>query len=126
MLPVAIAVLTYLGAFFRSRNDLGFEVAALAAPVNRVEAEVPSPPIAQDGSHLLGGASPIVVSVERGTVKRKARNRHRLASRRLSTVLGLAISGRQARPTSRHKGDSPADSPHGARKSRLGRPENPW
>ena len=29
MLPVAMAVLTYLGAFFRSRSDLGFEVAAL-------------------------------------------------------------------------------------------------
>ena len=29
MLPVAMGFLTYLGAFFRSRNDLGFEVAAL-------------------------------------------------------------------------------------------------
>src|SRR6266567_3154916 len=126
MLPVAMVVLTYLGAFFRSRNDLGFEVAALRLQLIVLKRKCPRPPTAQDGSHLLGGASPIVVSVERSSDHRSARNCRRLASRRLSAVLALAISRSQTRPTNHHSGDSPADPSHGATKSRLGRPKNPW
>jgi hypothetical protein len=43
MLPVAIAVLTYLGAFFRSRNDLGFEVAALRLQLIVLKRKCPRP-----------------------------------------------------------------------------------
>ena len=43
MLPVAMAVLTYLGAFFRSRNDLGFEVAALRLQLIVLKRKCPRP-----------------------------------------------------------------------------------
>src|ERR1700747_1741301 len=43
MLSVAIAVLTYLGAFFRSRNDLGFEVAALRLQLIVLKRKCPRP-----------------------------------------------------------------------------------
>ena len=76
------------------------------------------------GPTLLDRSSPLLVPLGLCSRRRRARDCHRLASRRLPLVLALAIPSSR-RSAEDHRGDSRARPPDGRRECRLGRTEDP-
>ncbi len=119
MLRLLTLLLTLTAGLVRSRRDLLLENLALRQQLAAFTQKQPRP--RQVGSGLLGSAASMLGRMERCTCCRAARDRHRLASRRVQAVLEMVVTqtsrcGKEAH-VSKAAG---ADLSQGGRESHLG------
>jgi hypothetical protein len=96
MILFFLGFLTFLGAFFRSRYNLGLEILALRQQLGVAQTKNSSPSAANPGSNILDSAPPPLACMEPDAHHCETRNRGRPASRRLSFVLALPLSGKES------------------------------
>src|SRR5215471_12513122 len=119
MIRFLLAFLSWLGAFFRSRHDLGLELVGLWQQVGVLKRKNPRPRLTLcDRLFWLGfsrGWSKWASVRARG---REARDRRRLTSHRVPLLLALPFAP-PSRPTENHPRASPPHPVHGGRESDL-------
>lgn len=97
MTRLFLAFLSWFGAFFRSRYDLGLELADFRQQMGVLKRQNPRPKLGRWDRLFWLTPPPVVKMVER-PADREAGNGRALASRRLSVVLALPFLP-QTRPT---------------------------
>ena len=98
VLDLLLALIAAVRVFFRSRTDTSLEVLALRQQVSVLKPETSTTDSEPLRSPVLDHASESVVSMDGCSGHRQAGNSPRLASRRLSPLLALAVPPRGRRP----------------------------
>jgi hypothetical protein len=111
--------------FFRSRSDTALEVLALRQQLAVLKRKRPRPTLNSLDRFFWTTLRQCWSRWTAVLVLVKTRHRHRLAPRRVPSLLALAIPP-AGRPTEGHRGDSRSDPAIGATEPGLGSPENPW
>ena len=91
MVDFTLALLAALRVFFRSRGDLGLEILALRQQVAALKRKRPRPVLNSLDRLFWTTLRQLLVALERRPDYREARDRHRLASRRIPSLLALAL-----------------------------------
>ena len=121
---ILLSLLAAIRVFFRSRSDTALEVLALRQQVAVLKRKRPRPKLNRLGPTLLNDTPPMLVPLAGRPGPGETRHRGRLASRRLPSLLALAIPAAR-RPTEDYRGDSRSDPTLSAREPGLGSAEDP-
>jgi len=120
MTRLLLAFLSWFGAFFRSRHDLGLELVALRQQVGVLKRKNPRPQLSPWDRLFWLGLRRWWSQWARVLVIVKAGDRRGLASRRLPRVLALPFAA-SSRPTENQPRASPSHPIDDGRESHLGR-----
>ena len=101
MTRILLAFLSWFGAFFRSRHDLGLELVAWRQQVGVLKRKNPRPRLSLCRSSVLAGPPALVVQMGERAGGREAGDRRGLGSRRVPLVLALPFAP-PSRPTQDH------------------------
>jgi hypothetical protein len=113
-----LSVIAVIRVFFRSRSDTALEVLAVRPASCCAQRQTSPASIELPGPSGLDDLAPFLASLDRRPRHRETRNRCRLAPRRLSPVLALAVPA-TGRPTQDHRGDPCSDPTLGAEIDRV-------